>query len=120
MVNLATIRAPARAPFPFERKLQAGGEALHDCIISDTFAKHNLRRAATLSKMAIFGGVSQDRQDYFLTSPSFSLTYGAAVVGDEAGLIRLRTRSNASRLAASNAVGIMKVANFRGLGLAPT
>jgi hypothetical protein len=50
----------------------------------------------------------------------FSPTYGAAVVGDEAGLIRLRTRSNASRLAASNAVGIMKMANFRGLGLAPT
>src|SRR6266487_4400649 len=41
--------------------------------------------------------------------------HGAAVGGGEVGLLRLRTTSNTSRLAASNAVMIMKMANFRGL-----
>src|SRR5213596_2408121 len=41
--------------------------------------------------------------------------HGAAVGGGEVGLLRVRTTSNTSRLAASNAVMIMKMANFRGL-----
>src|SRR5207248_2493403 len=39
-------------------------------------------------------------------------SYGAAVGGGVAGLARLRTISNTSRLAASSAVVIMKMANF--------
>src|SRR6266566_4661913 len=41
--------------------------------------------------------------------------HGAAVGGGKADLVRLRITSNTSRLAASNAVMIMKMANFRGL-----
>src|SRR5437773_9148192 len=41
--------------------------------------------------------------------------HGAAVGGAGAGLVPLRARSNASRLAASSAVAIMKMANFRRL-----
>ena len=39
LINLATIRAPALARSPFERKLRAKGGALKDCIISDTAGK---------------------------------------------------------------------------------
>jgi hypothetical protein len=41
--------------------------------------------------------------------------HGVAVGGDEAGLLRVRRRSDASRPAASSAIVIMKAANFRGL-----
>src|SRR5207237_10444120 len=41
--------------------------------------------------------------------------HGVAVGGEGAGLARLRARSNASKLAASSAAAIMKMANFRRL-----
>src|SRR5438876_11280102 len=41
--------------------------------------------------------------------------HGVAVGGGEVGLLRLRTTSNTRRLAASSAVVIMNMANFRGL-----
>jgi hypothetical protein len=37
-----TIRAPALAQFPFERRLRAGGGPPQDCINFDTFSKQDL------------------------------------------------------------------------------
>src|SRR5207248_4441146 len=63
-----------------------------------------------------FPNASVSTEGFGATSKSVRQeNHGVAVGGDEAGLLRLRARSNASRLAASSAAAIMKMANLRRL-----
>jgi len=57
-VNLATIRARALAQSPFERKLQAKGGALKECIISDTAGKQQFALLPIDAALCVVSGSS--------------------------------------------------------------
>src|SRR5438552_17065471 len=63
-----------------------------------------------------FPNASVSTEGFGATSKSVRQeNHGVLVGGEEAGLVRLRARSNASKPAASSATMIMKTANFRRL-----